>query len=90
MMIATFDDNGQNGNIFFLLNDPDAYLLFLLNIKTTLAAPMASLQYLSDYSTYVIELNLDPVVSTFYIVWADYYSMRTNTFKSSLGDNKNS
>jgi hypothetical protein len=59
-------------------------------MKTTLAAPARSLQYLTDHSSYIIELNIDPTVSTFYIIWADYQNMQNITFMNSLGDNRNS
>lgn len=53
-------------------------------MKTTLAAPARSLQYLTDHSSYIIELNIDPTVSTFYIIWADYQNMQNITFINSL------
>jgi hypothetical protein len=49
MMIATYDDNGQNGNIFLLINNQDTYALSLENKQTTGNAPAGSLQYLTDY-----------------------------------------
>jgi hypothetical protein len=42
-------------------------------MKTTLAAPAGSLKYFTDYASYIIELNLDPSVSTFYAVWAENF-----------------
>jgi hypothetical protein len=59
-------------------------------MKTTQGAATGSLRYITDHSSYIIELNLDPTASTFYIVWADDISMYNYTFLNSLGDNKNS
>lgn len=89
MMVATYDDIGQNGNIFFMLTDSTTYALSIVNMKTTLNANPGSLQYISDHSSYIIELNLDPSASTFYIVWAEDINMYNYTFLNSLGDNRN-
>ena len=72
MMIASYDDSAQNGHIFFLISDDESYVLSLVNMKTTLNEPTpGNLHYLTDHTTYIIELNVNPLVSTFYIVWAD-------------------
>jgi hypothetical protein len=59
-------------------------------MKTTLGAATGSLHYISDHSSYIIELNLEPNLRTFYIVWSDDLAMYNYTFLNSLGDNKNS
>jgi hypothetical protein len=40
-------------------------------MKTTLAETAGNLHYLTDYTSYIIELNVNPAVSSFYIVWSD-------------------
>lgn len=65
------------------------YGLSLFNMKTTMGAQPESLQYLTDYSSYIIEVNLDQVVSSFYIVWVDNARMHNYTYLNSLGANNN-
>jgi hypothetical protein len=72
MMVATYDDSGQNGHIFFLISDATTYALSLVDMKTSLNEPTPdNLHYLTDHKTYIIELNVNPAVSSFYIVWSD-------------------
>lgn len=70
MIVATYDDSGQNGHIFFLISNFN-YVLSLINMKTTLDETAKNLHYLTDYTSYIIELNVNPTVSSFYIVWVD-------------------
>ena len=87
MMIATYDDSGQNGHIFFfegLFYGQKNCLFFLNNNKTTLDETAGNLHYLSDYTSYIIELNVNPEVSSFYIIWSDDSVMYNYTFLNQL------
>lgn len=89
MMVATYDDYGTNGNIFFLLSAQQNYALSLVNMKTTTGADASALKYYTDYTSFIIELNLG-APRTFYMVWSDYLLMYNMTFLNSAGDNLNS
>jgi len=84
MMIATYDNSGQSGIIFFLISDSMTYALSLVNMKKSRYQPVSSLHYLTDYTSYIIELNVNPTVSSFYIVWSDDSAMYNFTFLNQL------
>jgi hypothetical protein len=58
-------------------------------MKTTTGADASTLKYYTDYTSFIIELNLG-TPRTFYIVWADNIGMYNMTFLNSAGDNLNS
>ena len=67
MMVATYDDSGYNGYIFFLICDATTYALSLVDMKRTFEATTGNLHYLTDYTSYIIELNANPITILFRI-----------------------
>jgi hypothetical protein len=53
-------------------------------MKTTIGETAGNLHYLTDHTSYIIELNVNPTVSSFYIVWSDDSAMYNFTFLNQL------
>lgn len=71
MLVVTYDDGGNNANIFFLISDPTTYDLSLVNMRTSQSDNDHNhvVVYFSNYASYIIELNV--IQLSFYLIWAD-------------------
>jgi hypothetical protein len=47
------------------------------------------LQYYNNQNSLIIELNLAPAASSFYIIWADDFQNYNYTFLNQASDNNN-